>query len=93
MKFKKMKINILCFKVIAQRHIFHFQHKFKIIMVCNIRKHVVHFFIKGFKHNYAFIVHFKRLGSRHLVKEIKIRSILLRYNMIFRKTNLKPFLK
>ena len=39
------------------------------------------------------IVHFKRLGSRHFVKEMKIQSILLIYNMIFRKTNLKPFLK
>ena len=39
------------------------------------------------------IVHFKRLCSRHFVKEMKIRSILLRHNMIFRKTNLKPFLK
>ena len=39
------------------------------------------------------IVHFKRLGSRHFVKEMKIQSILLIYNMIVRKTNLKPFLK
>ena len=39
------------------------------------------------------IVHFKHLGSGHFVKEIKIQSILLKYNMIFRKTNLKPFLK
>ena len=36
------------------------------------------------------IVHFKRLGSRHFVKEMKIQSILPKYNMIFRKTNLKP---
>ena len=39
------------------------------------------------------IVHFKRLGSRHFVKEMKTQSILLKYNMIFRKTKLKPFLK
>ena len=30
------------------------------------------------------IEHFKRLGSRHLLKEMKIQSILLKYNMIFR---------
>ena len=41
----------------------------------------------------ATIVHFKRLGSRHFVKEMEIQSILLIYNLIFRKTNLKPFLK
>ena len=39
------------------------------------------------------IVHFKRLGSRHFVTEIITQSILLKYNMIFRKTNLKQFLK
>ena len=39
------------------------------------------------------IVYFKRLGSRHFVKEMKIPSSMLRYNMIFRKTNLKPFKK
>ena len=39
------------------------------------------------------IVHFKRLGSRHFVKEMKIQSSMLRYNMILRKTNLKPFQK
>ena len=39
------------------------------------------------------IVHFKRLGSRHFVKEMKIQSILLIFNMIFRRTNLKPFMK
>ena len=39
------------------------------------------------------IVHFKRLGSRHFVKEKKIQSSMLRCNMIFRKTNLKPFQK
>ena len=39
------------------------------------------------------IVHFKCLGSRHFVKEMTIQTILLIYNMIFRKTNLKPFLK
>ena len=38
-------------------------------------------------------VHFKRLGSRHFVKEMKIQSSMLRYNMILRKTNLKPFRK
>ena len=38
------------------------------------------------------IVHFKRLGSRHFVKEMKIQGILPKYNNIFRKTNLKPFL-
>ena len=39
------------------------------------------------------IVYFKRLGSRHFLKEMKIQSILLKYNTIFRKTNLKQFLK
>ena len=39
------------------------------------------------------IVHFKRLGSRHFLKEMKIESILLKFNMIFRKTNLKPLVK
>ena len=39
------------------------------------------------------IVHFKRLCSWYFVKEMKTLSILLEYNMIFRKTNLKPFLK
>ena len=39
------------------------------------------------------IVHFKRLGSRHFVKEMKIQSSMLRYNMILRKTNLQPFQK
>ena len=37
------------------------------------------------------ILHSKRFGSRHFVKEMKIQSILLKYNMIFRKTNLKYF--
>ena len=44
-------------------------------------------------HDYSIIVHFKRLGSRHFVKEMNIQSILLKCNMIFRQTNLKPFLK
>ena len=47
----------------------------------------------SFIYRVVIIVHFKRLGSRHFVKEMKIQSILLIYNMIFRKTNLKPFLK
>ena len=37
-------------------------------------------------HTCRIIVHFKRLGSRHFLKEMKIQSILLKYNMIFRQT-------
>ena len=44
-------------------------------------------------HRTKTIVHVKRLGSRHFVKEMKIQSIFLKCKMIFRKTNLKPFLK
>ena len=36
---------------------------------------------------------FQTFRQSAFVKEMKIQSILLKYNMTFRKTNLTPFLK